>query len=100
MNIKRIGVRRDRAEVVIAHGTAYFSAISGDGADVVEQGKAIFRRFDELMAECGLKKENIVYVNSLFSHSVQGTTGEKEHLANFMAWFGRDVTAKIMISVE
>ena len=64
MEIKRFDSRPGNSRVVFHNNVAYFTGhVSDKSDDLVGQAVAIFARFDELFAQFGLKKENILMSN-------------------------------------
>ena len=71
MKIEKLDQRITNAEptpisrVVLTEHTAYFTGHSAvAGADITQQTKMLCARYDQLLAQYGLKKEHIVYINA------------------------------------
>lgn len=67
-NIKRIDPSGSSARVAIHNGVAYFTGhVSREAYPTLkEQTAAVLARYDELFAQFGMKKENIIMLNAYF----------------------------------
>ncbi len=68
MDIKRYDKRPGCSRLVIHNNVAYFTGHSAreEFITMKEQTRAVCERYDELFAQFGLKKENIIMMNAYF----------------------------------
>ncbi len=68
MDIKRFDKQKGVSRMVIHNNVAYFTGHSArpEFKTMQEQTRAVCARYDELFAEYGLKKENILMINGYF----------------------------------
>lgn len=80
--IRRVRLPEDAGMLVCYEGVAYFSAQSADGATLTEQTKAVYRRYEALLKENGLRLENILNGNIY----CQDITMQDEYEQQWIRW--------------
>ncbi len=69
MSIERYDVNKGSSRLVVHNGVAYFTGHAAPTpATLREQTAALCRRYDELFAQFGLKKENIIMMNTYLKY--------------------------------
>ena len=88
MEIKRFDLRPGCARLVIHNHVAYFTGhvAAGRQATLREQTAAVCARYDELFAQFGMKKENILMANC-YLKNIQDSA---EYQEIFNAWTGAE----------
>lgn len=88
MDIKRIDLRPGCARVVIHNHVAYFTGhvAAGRQPTLREQTAAVCARYDELFAQFGLKKENILMANCY----LKNVKDAAQYQEVFNAWTGAE----------
>ena len=97
MEIRRYPQQSNRSDLVIYNGLAYFSGITArEGCETLrEQTKDILEQYDALLAEAGIKRENLIMANTFLADIDNGDEyGEVWH-----EWVG-DVTPPAGICVQ
>lgn len=65
MSIKRYDINKGSSRLVVHNGVAYFTGHASPRYQTLrEQTAGVCRRYDELFAQFGLKKENIIMMNA------------------------------------
>lgn len=89
MDIKRYDIMPGCSRLVIHNNVAYFTGHSARSEFVTmkEQTRAVCQRYDELFAQFGLKKENIVMMNAYLKDINMMPDFQEE----YRAWLGGQV---------